>query len=170
MPKSYGTYYEPFFGGGALFFHLVPAVAVLSDLNSEIVSLYCVVRDNPEEFIMALSEHIYDKDYYYSIREQKPQELSAVKAAARTAYLNRCGFNGLYRVNKKGEFNVPFGKYKNPKIVDIENIYACSDALKDVLIDNLSIKDFPFDTVKKGDFVYLDPPVSYTHLTLPTKA
>ena len=158
MPKGYGTYYEPFFGGGALFFHLTPAVAVLADLNAEIINVYKTVRDSPEELIMALSSHLYDKDHYYEVRSIDPKTLSNVDAAARTIYLNRCGFNGLYRVNKKGGFNVPFGRYKNPKIVNIENIYACSDALQDVLIDNINIKDFPWDTVKKNDFVYLDPP------------
>lgn len=158
VPKSYRTYCEPFLGGGALFFNLSPANSVLSDLNNELITTYRVVRDNPRELISALSRHYYDKDYYYQIRAIDPKSLSSVEVAARMIYLNRSGFNGLYRVNKKGDFNVPFGRYTNPTIVDTERIMACSDSLKSAVIENLPFQELPWDMFGAGDFVYFDPP------------
>lgn len=158
VPSSYRTYCEPFLGGGALFFNLVPANSFLSDLNSELITTYRVVRDSPRELIAALSRHYYDKDYYYQIRSLDPASLSSIEVAARMIYLNRSGFNGLYRVNKKGEFNVPFGRYTNPTIVDTERIMACSDALKGAVIENLPFQELPWDMFGQGDFVYFDPP------------
>jgi DNA adenine methylase len=158
LPKSFNTYCEPFLGGGALFFHLTPANSFLSDLNTELITSYRIVRDKPQELISALSRHYYDKDYYYEIRKQNPSGLSDVEVAARMIYLNRAGFNGLYRVNKKGEFNVPFGRYTNPTIVDTARIMACSDALRGAVIENLSFTEIPWDKFGKGDFIYFDPP------------
>lgn len=158
IPKSFKTYCEPFLGGGALFFHLMPAKSFLSDLNSELITAYRTVRDQPQELIEALSRHYYDKDYYYEIRKQNPSALTDVEVAARMIYLNRAGFNGLYRVNKRGEFNVPFGRYTNPTIVDTARIMACSEALRGAAIENLSFADIPWDMFGKGDFIYFDPP------------
>lgn len=163
FPKKFKTYAEPFIGGGAFFFHLRPKHAILSDINSELINCYRVVRDTPAELIEALKKHIYESDYYYRVRSEKPEKLSAVEQAARTIYLNRVGFNGLYRVNSKGEFNVPFGKYTNPRIVNEENLYACSTALKGIILENIPFQDFPWEIFAAGDFVYFDPP--YVPLT-----
>lgn len=158
FPKSYRTYCEPFLGGGAVFFHLMPPNAILADLNSELITSYRVVRDKPSELISALSRHYYDKDYYYQVRKINPKDLTDVEVAARMIYLNRAGFNGLYRVNKKGEFNVPFGRYTNPTIVDTRRLMACSDALRGAVLENLPFDELPWDSLGKGDFVYFDPP------------
>lgn len=158
VPKNIRTYCEPFLGGGALFFKIAPSSAILSDLNSELITTYRVVRDKPSELIQALSRHYYDKDYYYEVRKQNPASLSDIDIAARMIYLNRAGYNGLYRVNKKGEFNVPFGKYTNPTIVDTNKIMACSNALRGVLLENLPFEELPWASIGEGDFVYFDPP------------
>jgi len=158
FPKSYRTYCEPFLGGGAVFFHLMPPSAILSDLNCELITTYRVVRDKPAELITALSRHYYDKEYYYQVRKINPKDLPDIEVAARMIYLNRAGFNGLYRVNKKGEFNVPFGRYTNPTIVDTSRIMACSDALRGAVLENLPFDELPWDSLGNGDFVYFDPP------------
>ncbi len=163
LPKSFGAYVEPFLGGGALFFHLAPKRAIIADLNEELINTYRAVRDRPAQVISALKQHVYDKDYYYKVRAENPEGLPLVQQAARMIYLNRVGFNGLYRVNSRGEFNVPFGRYTNPKIVNEKNIYACSDALKGVILENLPFQQFPWEFLQRGDFVYFDPP--YVPLT-----
>lgn len=151
------TYYEPFVGGGAVFFDLLPKKAELSDLNHELVTTYNVIKDNVDGLIKSLKKHKYEKEYYLKIRVQNPKKLSDTEIASRFIYLNRTGFNGMYRVNSHGEFNVPFGKYTNPIICDEENLRRVSKALQEV-----SIKQQDYKTVlkkaKKGDFVYFDPP------------
>lgn len=154
---SVNTYYEPFVGGGAVFFDLLPKKAVLSDLNNELVITYNVIRDNVDELIRSLKKHIYDKDYYLGVRSRSIQKLSAVEIASRFIYLNRTGFNGLYRVNKSGQFNVPFGRYSNPIICDEENLMRVSQALQDTTITHGDYKHI-LKRVKRDDFVYLDPP------------
>jgi DNA adenine methylase len=157
MPKSWNRYYEPFVGGGAMYFHFKPERAVLNDVNAELANCYGIVRDEVEELIEVLHTHVYDKDHYYSVREQNPDDLPAVHRAARTIFLNRTGFNGLYRVNKKGLFNVPFGRYTDPTICDERNLRACNTLLAGV---EFRSDDFERATrdAQKGDFVYLDPP------------
>ena len=157
VPRSWNRYYEPFVGGGAMYFHFKPERAVLNDVNAELANAYCVVRDEVDALIEALGVHVYDKDHYYRTREQDPDDLSAVERAARTIFLNRTGFNGLYRVNKKGLFNVPFGRYTAPTICDEPNLRACSALLAGV---EFRSDDFERATrdARKGDFVYLDPP------------
>jgi len=154
---SRGRYFEPFVGGGALFFHLAPARAVLSDSNPELVNCYQVVRDRVEELIALLREHKNDRQHFYKVRSLSPAGLSAAERAARLIFLNKTCFNGLYRVNSRGEFNVPFGRYDNPRICDGENLRAVSARLRDV-----EILCLPFEQTvrraKAGDFVYLDPP------------
>jgi DNA adenine methylase len=160
-PKEYGTYHEPFVGGGALFFALAPKNAVLSDVNSELISAYTVVRDEPEALIDALQKHVYDKDHYYSVREWDRgadyAERNGVEKAARLIYLNKTCFNGLYRVNAQGHFNVPIGDYKNPTICDSETIRSCSSVLA-----SAEIQCAPFSKVLErvhvDDLVYFDPP------------
>lgn len=151
------TYYEPFVGGGAVFFDLLPKNAELSDLNNELVTTYNVIKNNVGELIQSLQKHIYDKDYYLEVRAEKVEDLSDVEIASRFIFLNRTGFNGLYRVNKSGQFNVPFGRYNNPVICDEDNLRRVSDALQDVTITHQDYKNV-LKTAKIGDFIYLDPP------------
>lgn len=162
LPKKYNRYFEPFIGGGALFFSLRHQNSFISDYNHELTNLYITIKENPQELIKDLKKHKNTSEYYYETRsldrdEKKYAKLSHVQKASRFIYLNKTGFNGLYRVNKKGQHNVPYGKYKNPTWLDAENILACSELLGDTEIqtgDFEIIKKY----VKKGDFVYFDPP------------
>jgi len=151
------TYFEPFVGGGAVFFDLLPKNADLSDLNNELVITYNIIKDKVDELISSLNNHIYEKVYYLEVRAQKVEDLSDVEIASRFILLNRTGFNGLYRVNKKGQFNVPFGRYNNPVICDERNLRRVSESLKDVSIKHQDYKKVLKDAVK-DDFVYFDPP------------
>ena len=150
-------YFEPFVGGGAVFFDLQPKNATISDLNAELITTYKVIRDDVESLIKSLLNHVYDKDYFLKIRAMNPAEMSELDIASRFIYLNRTCFNGMYRVNSKGQFNVPFGRYKNPVICDEDNLRAVSRALKDVKILNADYKS-AVSEAKTGDFVYFDPP------------
>jgi len=162
-PSELGDYHEPFVGGGALFFELYRSGrlgerrAFLSDVNKELISAYSAVKRHVAKIVRLLNEHRYEKDHYYRVRALDPWSLSVAERAARTIFLNRTGFNGLYRVNSKGGFNVPFGRYKDPLICDERNLRAVSRALKSV-----ALSCEPFDRVvdraSKGDFVYFDPP------------
>jgi len=156
-PSSFGRYHEPFVGGGAVFFDLAPAAAFLSDTNAELVDCYMTVRDRVEDLIAALSVHVHDRDYYYLVREQDPFSLDPVQRAARTIFLNKTGFNGLYRVNSHGRFNVPFGRYDNPRICDRETLRICSGRLASAHVECGSF-ELVLGTARKGDFVYFDPP------------
>jgi len=157
VPKAYGRYFEPFLGGGALFFALRPARCVLGDVNREIVDCYTAVRDDVSGLVAALREHRYEAVHYYAVRDADPAKLPLVERAARTIFLNKTGFNGLYRVNRAGKFNVPFGRYSKPAICDEENLIACSAALS-----NAELVAGDFERVaaraRTGDFVYFDPP------------
>ena len=166
LPESFGTYYEPFLGGGALLFHILTdkngQKCSISDLNSDLVLAYTTIRDRVDSLIASLKNHEknYQKNsesYYYSIRESNPR--SEIEKTSRLIFLNRTCFNGLYRVNSKGKFNVPLGKYSNPNIVNEENLYAVSNILQS---SRISIKCRDFEAVlrdaKKGDLVYFDPP------------
>lgn len=161
MPLVFNVYHEPFVGSGALFFRLYREHrirhAVLSDLNAELIDTYLAIRDCVSEVIRLLSEFPHDREFYYAVREKDPWRLSLPERAARMIYLNKTGYNGLYRVNRQGKFNVPFGRYKSPKYLDQENLLAVSQALQDV-----DILCTPFETVLErvvpGDWVYFDPP------------
>ncbi len=161
LPPKFGRYFEPFLGGGALFFSLQPKQAFLSDNNAELINAFSVVRDKVRPLIKDLQQHAYDSEYYYQIRraDQHPEfsEYSDVQRASRTIYLNKTCFNGLYRVNARGHFNVPFGKYSNPTIADESNLLACSKALKNVRLSCSPYTGIE-QQVKRGDFVYFDPP------------
>lgn len=157
IPDFSGTYYEPFLGGGALYFELAPKKAVIADLNQELIDCYTAIRDDVDSVIQILKKHKYQKEYFYRVRAQKPFELSLPERAARMIYLNRAGFNGLYRVNKKGEFNVPFGRYNNPTICDELNLRGCAHHLNGVELRCEMFEDV-VKTCKPGDFVYFDPP------------
>ncbi len=157
-PKNQiSRYFEPFLGGGAVFFHLQHPKSFLSDSNSELVELYEIVRDNVEELIKALKSHKNDRDYFYEIRAQDPAKLSAIKRAARFVYLNKTCFNGLYRVNSNGGFNVPFGSYKNPAICDKESLRAASLALQSTKLTHGDFQSI-VAKAKTTDFIYFDPP------------
>lgn len=161
MPRTFRRYFEPFVGGAAVFFDLRsrrPDVeASLSDVNAELVNVYRAVRDNVDAVIEALGQHVYDSDHYYAVRAQDPALLDQAARAARTIFLNKTGYNGLYRVNRSGQFNVPFGRFTNPVFRDVENLRACSHALAGVSIE---VEDFSaiLNCARKGDFVYFDPP------------
>lgn len=165
MPSEISKYYEPFIGGGALFFELQPKQAVINDLNAYLVLSYEQIRDNVDELIALLEEHQEknSKEYYLDLRavdrDGRIESMSATEKAARLLYMLRVDFNGLYRVNAKNEFNVPYGRYKNPKIVDEELLRNVSEYLNHYDVQILT-GDFEVAVrdAKKGDFVYFDPP------------
>jgi len=156
-PGGYGTYYEPMVGGGALLFALKPDNAVIADINEELINAYKVIRDHVEELIEDLRQHKNERDYYYWIRALDPDDLTLVQRASRFIYLNKTCYNGLWRVNSRGQFNVPFGRYKNPKIVDEANLRAASKFLRGVRILLADFEEAVKDA-QPGDFVYFDPP------------
>ncbi len=161
FPATFDDYFEPFIGGGAVFFHLKssePALAAtISDANAELINCYEVIRNNVFQLIEALQMHRNEAEYYYQVRAVDPSQLSRVERAARLIYLNKTCFNGLYRVNRAGRFNVPFGKYNNPRICDAENLIAVSKALASVDICHTSFEK-AVASAKANDFVYFDPP------------
>ena len=181
FPKQFGTYFEPFLGGGAVLFDLLAKKPNLkcsiSDLNSDLVLAYVTIRDKLGRLIESLENHSknYHKDstnYYYEVRKQEPK--TQIEKVSRLLFLNKTCFNGLYRVNSKGKFNVPMGRYTNPNIVNSENLTIASKFLQSEKI-KISCRDFEsiLKDAKKGDFVYFDPPyqpvsdtanfTSYTH-------
>jgi len=161
-PGEFHRYHEPFVGGGALFFHLahqktLPRGAVLSDNNERLIRAYQGVRDAVEDVIGHLKGYPHEKDFYLRMRQTPIDKSSHAEVAAWLIYVNRTGYNGLYRVNQRNQFNVPFGSYENPTICDAENLRACARALAGV-----ELRCEPFDLVAeradRGDFVYFDPP------------
>ncbi len=161
LPPVFNNYFEPFIGGGALLFSLQPKNAHICDLNLELINCYEVIKNQVDELIVELKQHQYEKQYYYQMRnvDRNPsfEQWSAVKKASRMIFLNKSCFNGLYRVNSQGQFNVPFGRYTNPKILDPENLKACSKVLAGTSIKRSSFLDIESD-LAQGDFVYFDPP------------
>jgi len=162
IPETFNTYYEPFLGGGALFFFLYSngliSKAILSDLNDELINAYLVIKSKVYDLIEELKRdnfYINEKKRYYEIRSWEPED--PVQRAARFIYLNKTAYNGLYRVNRQGKFNVPFGRYKNPKILDEENLLAVHEALQ---IADIFVSDFEeaVKSAKSKDFIYFDPP------------
>ena len=162
IPKSFNKYIEPFVGGGALFFYLLPKNAILNDINQDLINTYRVIKENVSELITSLKKHKNEEEYFYKIRSvdrnlDEFKTWSDVEKASRIIYLNRCCYNGLYRVNSKGYFNAPFGKYKNPKICNEENLKLVHKVLKDVKLMNTSF-ELCLNYAKKDDFIYFDPP------------
>jgi DNA adenine methylase len=163
IPKNYTNYYEPFIGGGAVLFDLQPKNAVINDFNEELINVYQTIKENPEELISDLKTHKNESDYFYDLRaldrEENFENLSNIKKASRVIYLNKTCYNGLYRVNNSGEFNSPFGRYKNPNIVNETTIRAVSKYLN---TNKITILNGDFEEalkgIKKGSFVYFDPP------------
>ncbi|MDR1624858.1 MAG: DNA adenine methylase [Tannerellaceae bacterium] len=165
MPKNIrnDTYIEPFVGGGAVLFHIQPRNAIINDFNPELMNVYHVIKEEPEELIADLKKHKNEPDYFYAIRQLDREEgfekTDRVKRASRLIYLNKTCYNGLYRVNNAGEFNSPFGRYKNPNIVNEPVLRAVSSYLNS---NNVQICHTDYDdilkNVDKHSFVYLDPP------------
>jgi DNA adenine methylase len=155
--EEIGRYFEPFLGGAAVFFHLEHPHSFLSDSNRDLVELYQVVQQDVEGLIGILQNHKNEREYFYQIRSQDPATLTSVQRAARLIYLNKTCFNGLYRVNSRGKFNVPFGRYKNPAICDVDGLRAASRALQraDVFIGGF---ESILGRADRGDFIYFDPP------------
>ena len=158
IPAYTGKYIEPFFGGGALFFALCPDNAIISDSNPELINAYQQVAENVDEVIRYLQTYENSEDFFYQMRGREWTELSKPEAAARFIYLNKTCFNGLYRVNKYGQFNVPYGKYKKPNICDEPTLRAASEALKKTTILCGDYADVLRRYAQTGDFIYLDPP------------
>ena len=158
VPKTYGRYIEPFFGGGALFFSLKPENAIIADSNPELINMYLQVAHHVDDVIECLQKYENTSEMFYEVRSLDWQTLPKAEAAARTIYLNKTCLNGLYRVNRSGQFNTPFGKYKNPKICDIDALRLASEALRkaDILCGDyiLVLEHY----AQPGDFVFLDPP------------
>jgi DNA adenine methylase len=158
VPEKYGTYIEPFVGGGALYFAVSRRNSIIADSNPELINAYQVVRDKVEALIIDLTKHKNTKTYFYTIRKQNLSNLTDVERASRLIYMNRTCFNGLYRVNRSGQFNVPFGNYKNPGIYNPEVLRAASHRLRDTKIICSDFRSFLKEIPQKDDFVYLDPP------------
>jgi DNA adenine methylase len=158
MPPRFGAYHEPFAGGAALFFAMQPKNAFLSDVNKELMNVYTVVRDDVENLISLLqSGYKNNREHFNVVRERNFRVGDAVLKAADYIYINKTCFNGLYRVNRSGQFNVPFGKYTNPTICDADNLRACSAALQGVKLCSVPYNIATSD-MRDGDFVYADPP------------
>ncbi len=163
LPTRISTYYEPFVGGGAVFLHTQPKKAVINDYNSELINVYETIRDNVDALIAHLAIHKNNSEYFYQVRGLDRQEgfneLSKLERASRVIYLNKTCFNGLYRVNSSGEFNTPFGRYKNPNIINETVLRAVSNYLQknDIKLLNGDYQD-ALKNIRKGSFVYFDPP------------
>lgn len=160
-PESWNHYHEPFLGGGAVFFRLMPDAATLSDINGRLVKTYQAIRDDVDAVIAELERlrACHGKEHYYRSRTRfnQPRGLKSVELAALFIYLNKTCFNGLYRENRRGQFNVPIGSYRNPRIFDAGDLHAVSRALSDV---ELRVADFTdvLERAEPGDLVYFDPP------------
>lgn len=156
-------YFEPFIGGGAVLFHLQPKNGIINDSNEELINVYEVIKNNLNDLIVDLKTHKNTADYFYEIRALDRDEgfkgLSKIKRASRVLYLNKTCYNGLYRVNNAGEFNAPFGRYKNPNIVNEPTLKAVSNYLNSNEIEILS-GDYSevLKFADKNSFIYLDPP------------
>ena len=163
LPTGIKEYIEPFIGGGAVLFHLQPKNAIINDFNTELVNVYRVIKNDLEQLIIDLQQHKNESDYFYEIRALDRttafEQLTDVARASRIIYLNKTCYNGLYRVNNSGEFNSPFGKYKNPNIVNEPTLRAVNFYLNS---NNIQIENTDYETIlqtaSKKSFVYLDPP------------
>jgi len=164
LPKRINAYCEPFIGGGALLFKIQPSSAYINDINEELIRVYDVIKNDVEALIIALEDFRNEADYFYDVREwdrdkERYSLLSDVEKAARVIYLNKTCYNGLFRVNNAGEFNSPFGNYRNPNIVNAPTLRAVSSYFNKATI-NLTSSDYAevLDTLPRNTFVYLDPP------------
>ena len=158
VPEKYGKYIEPFFGGGALYFALSPKKAIVADSNPELINLYKQIVENLDGVLAELKAYKNEEDFFYRVRALDWRSLPPHVAAARTIYLNKTCFNGLFRVNRSGQFNTPFGRYRKPNICDEETLRLASEALRSATIVCGDYRDVLREFAKKGDFVFLDPP------------
>lgn len=160
-PAKFARYIEPFLGGGAIFFHLRPEQAILSDINSELIQLYRVIRDHPDELMALMRTHhdAHCQDYYYEVRASNPE--TALERAARTMYLNRTCWNGLYRVNLKGMFNVPIGT-KSTVVFDHDDFTGISERLRAAEIRCCDFEE-TVSEAQQNDFLFVDPPYTVQH-------
>jgi DNA adenine methylase len=165
-PKDFNNYFEPFIGSGSVFFYIKqkfdPKSSMISDNNLDLINLYSMVRDNVDDLIEKLNEYKIDhyenpKQYFYKQRDLFNKTNDVFEKSALLIYLNKTCFNGLYRVNSKGEFNVPFGKYKHPSIIQEEKLLKASELLQDITIKHMDFEKI-IHFAEKGDFVYFDPP------------
>lgn len=163
LPKKYNTYFEPFVGAGALFFDQQPKNAIINDVNTELINCYEVIKNLSIDLIEDLKKHKNNEKYFYKVREldrtKEFKNLSIVERASRIIYLNKTCYNGLFRVNRQGQFNAPFGRYKNPNIVNSETIKAINRLLNRNSVEILNT-DFAkaVSSAKRNDFIYFDPP------------
>lgn len=164
LPDRFITYCEPFLGGGAMLFWRQPQRAIVNDVNGDLIQMYEVIRDDVEALILELEKHKNESEHFYEVRDwdrnkEKYKILSSVEKAARIIYLNKTCYNGLFRVNNAGEFNTPFGNYKNPNIVNAPTLRAVSNYFQKAEI-TFSCRDYAdvLAEIPRGTFVYLDPP------------
>lgn len=164
LPKKITSFCEPFFGGGAVLFSIQPHNAIINDINTDLILVYKVIRDQVDDLITSLHKHENTQEYFYKVRDidrdkSVYQNMSDIEKASRLLYLNKTCYNGLFRVNQAGEFNSPFGYYKNPNIVNEPVLRAVSKYFSNNKIDIFS-EDYSvtLERLKKGTFVYLDPP------------
>jgi DNA adenine methylase len=162
VPDNFQTYYEPFFGGGAFFFGLQPENAVLSDANVELIDCYSVVRENPARLVETLKGYENSEEFYYKLRAENPHD--PIQRAARLLYLTRLSFNGIHRVNLKGQFNVPYGRKTHLETVDEKQIYTASMALKNTILKSSDFEEIT-EKAQQKDFIYFDPPYTVAHAT-----
>ena len=163
FPRRFAAYFEPFVGGAAVFFHLLPSTVRhrvrLADLNEDLIEVYRTLQTDLEALIQHLAEHAekHSEEHFYRVRSWTTEELAPVERAARLIYLNKTCYNGLYRVNSSGQFNVPFGRYKNPSILVEPRLRAAARALEGV---ELAVEGFEsvLEHAREGDLVYFDPP------------
>ena len=166
IPHSFDNYFEPFLGGGALFFHLQPNKGTLNDVNKKLITTYSVIKENIDDLISELrvleSEYLglsdgLRKDFYYDQRQQFNNSKDDMDTSSKLIFLNKTCFNGMYRENSKGKFNVPQGRYKNPKILNEDNLRSVSKLLKNTRLMSGSFEK-AVANAGKNDFVYFDPP------------
>lgn len=164
LPERFTTYCEPFLGGGAMLFWRQPQRAIVNDINGDLIHMYEAIRDNVEDLILELEKHKNDSAHFYEVRDwdrnhETYAALSNTEKAARLIYLNKTCYNGLFRVNNAGEFNTPFGNYKNPNIVNAPTLRAVSAYFQEAEI-TFSCRDYTeiLAEIPRGTFVYLDPP------------
>ncbi|WP_417799155.1 DNA adenine methylase [Tenacibaculum sp.] len=165
IPKTFNDYYEPFLGGGSIFFYLkskgyIKNKAYLSDSNAELINTYKVLKSRPNELFDILKSHFDTEEEYYRIREL--QLTNDVEKAAQFLYLNKTSFNGIYRVNRKGKYNVPYGKRNLKKLYDFNHLKKVSESLKGAFLSTLDFKE-RCKTIKENDFVFIDPPYTVAH-------
>lgn len=171
LPPKITSYCEPFVGGGALLFYLQPRTAYVNDINSELINVYQVIQNDVDSLIVELEKHTNDSEYFYAVRDWDRdkafyERLSSVQRAARVLYLNKTCYNGLFRVNSAGEFNTPFGNYKNPNIVNAATLKAVNlyFTTADIRFSSIDYSDV-LGKVRKNTFVYLDPPYDPVSVT-----